>query len=236
MYMSNGYRDYAPHPSGEVNPNVQMFARDSFVPTTSYPTKQQIDTDIAYTDSFRGGSSFSSSSSSSSSPSPYESAQSPQYYTYDSPPSSPYDTPPSDPQQPYRMGTDSIPYPYPQHFDYDSQNSQQYSSDSSGTYGAYNGPPQNSPGPGSYPSSYPYAPEPQRDQGNMYGKAQNPYGNIGPGSYPESISGYQEGNGFLGIRKTFIKGKTWEEKKSLVRSMSVFGHLPGDYITFTDSL
>lgn len=67
----------------------------------------------------------------------------------------------------------------------------------------------------------------------MYGNAQNPYGNIGPGSYPENINGYQEGNGFLGIRKTFIKGKTWEEKKSLVRSMSVFGHLPGSYMSIS---
>ena len=32
----------------------------------------------------------------------------------------------------------------------------------------------------------------------------------------------------MGMRKTFIRGKTWEEKKSLVQSMSAFGHLPGN--------
>ena len=29
------------------------------------------------------------------------------------------------------------------------------------------------------------------------------------------------------MRKTFVKGKTWEEKRDLVQRMSAFGHLPG---------
>jgi hypothetical protein len=28
-------------------------------------------------------------------------------------------------------------------------------------------------------------------------------------------------------RKTFVRGKTWEEKKAIIRSLSAFGHLPG---------
>jgi hypothetical protein len=59
---------------------------------------------------------------------------------------------------------------------------------------------------------------------------------MGPGYSNSAHSYQQDGNmggayGYQGIRKTFVKGKTWEEKKSLVQGMSAFGHLPGTLLS-----
>jgi hypothetical protein len=59
-----------------------------------------------------------------------------------------------------------------------------------------------------------------------------------PGYSNSAHSYQQDGNmggayGYQGIRKTFVKGKTWEEKKSLVQGMSAFGHLPGTLLSLS---
>ena len=66
---------------------------------------------------------------------------------------------------------------------------------------------------------------------------QNNYNNNNNVNYNENM--IRQDFNDLGMRKTFIRGKTWEEKKSLVQGMSAFGHLPGlifNYVLFNSIL
>lgn len=207
---------------------MQIFARDTLLPTISPLSSSPngaVDTDMAYTDSFRGGSS-----------SPYDSPppHSPSQTSYGSAPS--YNRG-EQAQAQAQWGT------YEQNRLYHPSESLPYHPESSGcmnspfdTVSTYGSSGSSSSGSGSgsgsfYPSIY--STDPNRDQHNAYGQSQShqSYSNMGPG-YSSAHSYQQDGNmggtyGYQGVRKTFVKGKTWEEKKSLVQGMSAFGHLPG---------
>ena len=218
------------------NTNVQIFAREN-MPVTI--------TDLAYTDTFRGGSSpFSSFSSSFSSPSS-SSSSSPSssfssYNGFNEPYERQYDhNDVSYTTQPVATsnviaGDDSKYATYST----DSTYGRTYTAvDSTDIHGQSS--------LNSYPNSYGnhqfqeknpnpnQNPNPNHDSYNS-----NPYNNQNPNENPNQNSFHQDSNynnnmirqdfSNMGMRKTFIRGKTWEEKKSLVQSMSAFGHLPGN--------
>ena len=241
-----------------------MFARDMI-----QPVQPGVPTDLAYTDSFRGGSSFSSSSpysnpydpafpsspSSPSSPSYSSSASSPPSSFFSSssssssifPSSSSSSSSSSSPasQSSYYEGYQGGSKPYERQYDpyqpsFTENNEIAYGNGntyaSGSTYGAY-GQGQNpyEQGPGSQYDPNGSGGRNQNNQNNpnnlnsnhdLY--SQNPYAN--PNNYDSpDPNQYIARNDFsnVGMRKTFVKGKTWEEKKALVQGMSAFGHLPG---------
>jgi hypothetical protein len=228
LYEGYGYEtSSSSSSSGKTNRNVQIFARDTLLPTITPSTSSPIDTDMAYTDSFRGGSSSPYDSPSPNSPPPSSYGSAPLYNeaawsTYDQ--NGPYHPSESLPYHPESAGCMNGPY------------------DTVSTYGSSSSS-GSSDGQGHsnyYPSIY--SSEPHRDQHSAYGQSQSysqpSYSAMGPGYSNSAHSYQQDGNmggtyGYQGIRKTFVKGKTWEEKKSLVQGMSAFGHLPGTLLSLS---
>lgn len=222
MYASSDY-GYSDGSSSDgpmkANTNVQIFARDPMLPSVT--VQDTVDTDMAYTDSFRGGSLHSSQ---------------------DPSPSSGYCSPFSTFSE---SSTDSVQYGHPsdslplqEAYYQDSAYDTGYAS--MGTFSSGSGDGMSRSNPGANPSSS-YAPDLYRSQqqhGSVpFGQPLNLHPSIGPGSYPDtgySSYGYSDqqasGSSYSPLplkRKMFIKGKTWMEKKNLVQSMSAFGHLPG---------
>ena len=216
------------------NTNVQIFAREN-MPVTI--------TDLAYTDTFRGGSSpFSSFSSSFSSPSTSSSSSpsssSSSFSTYNG-----YNEPYERQYDRNDMSYTTQPVATGNIIDNDDSKYATYNTDS--TYGStYTG----------VDSTDIHGQSPSNSHSNTYGNQQfqetninqnlnhdsynsNPYNNQNQNLNPNQNSFHQDSNynnnmirqdfSNMGMRKTFIRGKTWEEKKSLVQSMSAFGHLPG---------
>ena len=222
LYEAYGYEGSSSSSSGKVNRNVQIFARDTLLPTIIPSSSSPIDTDIAFTDSFRGGSS-----------SPYDSPPP------NSPPPSSYGSPPLYNEAPWSTYDQNRPYHPSESLPYHPESSGCMNSpfDTVSTYSTSSSSSSSSSGSADAHSSYYpsiYSSEPNRDQHSTYGQSysQPSYSSMGPG-YPSSAHSYQQDEnmggayGYQGIRKTFVKGKTWEEKKSLVQGMSAFGHLPG---------
>ena len=223
MYTSSDY-GYSPM---KTNTNVQIFARDPTLPSVTL--QDTVDTDMAYTDSFRGGSLY-----------PFQDSSTSNGY------SSSFSTL-SD------ASTDSVQYGHPSDsLPIQEVYLQDYAYDSTGSFSGGDGMSRSSAG--SYPSSF--TPDPCRDHqqqhqqqqhqhqqqqqhsSSLYGQPSNSHSSMGPGPYPDtgytgySNYGYEDQTQpqplpLLLKRKIFIKGKTWIEKKNLVQSMSAFGHLDG---------
>ena len=219
MYASSDY-GYSDGSSSDgpmkANTNVQIFARDPMLPSVT--VQDTVDTDMAYTDSFRGGSLHSSQ---------------------DTSPSSGYCSPLSTFSD---SSTDSVQYGHPsdslplqEAYYQDSAYDTDYAS--MGTFSSGSGDGMSRSNPVAYPSSYApdlYRNQQQQQHGSVpYGQPLNLHSSIGPGSYPDTVYssyGYGDQSSYSSLplkRKIFIKGKTWMEKKNLVQSMSAFGHLPG---------
>jgi hypothetical protein len=227
MYASSDY-GYSDGSSSngpmKANTNVQIFARDPMLPSVT--VQDTVDTDMAYTDSFRGGSLHSSQDPSSSSSSGYGS------------PFSTFSDSSADSVQ-YGHPSDSLPLQeaYYQDSTYDTEYA------SMGTFSSSSGDGMSRSNSGANPPSYTpdlYMNQQQQQQqyGSVpYGQPLNLHSSMSPGSYPDtgySSYGYSDqqasGSSYSPLplkRKLFIKGKTWMEKKNLVQSMSAFGHLPG---------
>ena len=230
MYTSSDY-GYSPM---KTNTNVQIFARDPMLPSVTL--QDTVDTDMAYTDSFRGGSLY-----------PFQDSSTSNGY------SSSFSTL-SD------ASTDSVQYGHPSDsLPIQEVYLQDYPYDSTGSFSGGDGMSRNSAG--SYPSSF--TPDPYRDRdhqhqqhqqqhqhqqqqqhsSSLYGQPSNSHSSMGPGPYPDtgytgySNYGYEDQTQpqplpLLLKRKIFVKGKTWMEKKNLVQSMSAFGHLDGTIYSY----
>ena len=218
MYSSSDYgysNSLSANGPMKTNTNVQIFARDPMLPSVTL--QDTVDTDMAYTDSFRGGSLY-----------PFQDSSTSNGY------SSSFSTL-SD------VSTDSVQYGHPSDsLPLQEAYLQDHAYDSTGSFSSGDGISRSSAG--SYPSSF--TPDPYRDQqqhqqqhsSSLYGQPSNLHSSMSPGPYPDtgytgySNYGYEDQPQPLPLplkRKMFIKGKTWMEKKNLVQSMSAFGHLDG---------
>ena len=224
MYASSDY-GYSDGSSSngpmKANTNVQIFARDPMLPSVT--VQDTVDTDMAYTDSFRGGSLHSSQDPSPSSSSGY---------------CSPFSTFSDSSTDNVQYGHPSDSLPLQEAYYQDSTYDADYAS--MGTFSSSSGDGMSRSNSGANPSSY--APDLYRNQQQQhgsvpYGQPLNLHSSMSPGSYPDTgygSHGYSDqqasGSSYSPLplkRKMFIKGKTWMEKKNLVQSMSAFGHLPG---------
>lgn len=225
MYASGDY-GYSDGTSSngpmKANTNVQIFARDPMLPSVC--VQDTVDTDMAYTDSFRGGSLHSSQDPSPSSSSGY---------------CSPFSTFSDSSADSVQYGHPSDSLPLQEAYYQDSTYDADYAS--MGTFSSGSGDRMSRSNFGANPPSYTpdlYRNQQQQQHGSVpYGQPLNLHSSMSPGSYPDtgySSYGYSDqqasGSSYNPLplkRKMFIKGKTWMEKKNLVQSMSAFGHLPG---------